>query len=58
MKAVWPGEPGGYVPVAWVDLLRQAQIKENAKAMHKKQEFFTNVKDAQLDAQLKRRKKK
>jgi len=47
MKAIWPGEPGGYVPVAYISLMKAAAIKENAKAMHQKQEFFTNVKDAQ-----------
>lgn len=47
MKAIWPGQPGGYVPTAWISLVREAQIKENAKAMHKKQAFFSNVKDAQ-----------
>jgi hypothetical protein len=47
MKAIWPGQPGGYIPTAWISLVREAQIKENAKAMHKKQAFFSNVKDAQ-----------
>ena len=54
MKAIWPGQPGGYVPTAWISLVREAQMKANAKAMHKKQEFYTNVKDAQL-AELKKK---
>lgn len=45
------------MPVAWIDLLRQAQIKENAKAMCKKQTFYTKLRDDQLDAKLKGRKK-
>jgi hypothetical protein len=47
MKAIWPGQPGGYVPTAWISLVREAQIKENARNMHKKQSFYSNVKDAQ-----------
>lgn len=57
MKAIWPGQPGGYVPTAWISLVREAQIKANAKAMHKKQEFYTNVKDAQV-ADLKKKARK
>lgn len=46
MKAIWPGEPGGYVPIAWVSLMKAAAIREKAKASHKKQECFTNLKKA------------
>lgn len=47
MKAIWPGLPGGYVPVAWISMVREGRIRENAKNTHKKQEFFSNVKGAQ-----------
>lgn len=58
MKAIWPLQPGGYVPTAWIALVREAQIKENAKAMHKKQTFYSNVKDAQeADRKQKARRK-
>ena len=57
MKAIWPGEPGGYVPIAWISLMREAQIKANAKAMQKKQTYYTQLRDDQLDAKLKGRKK-
>lgn len=58
MKAIWPGEPGGYVPTAWQSLMREAQIKANAQAMCKKQTYYTQLRDEQLDAKLKGRKKK
>lgn len=54
MKHPWPGTPGGYVPIAYISLMKAAAIKANAQAMHKKQEFFTNVKDAQEAARKKK----
>lgn len=54
MKAVWPGQPGGYEPTVWKDMVKYAAMKEKMKAAHKKQTFYTNVKDAQ-DAAAKRR---
>ena len=57
MKAIWPLQPGGYEPVAWQSLMREAQIKANAKAMQKKQTYYTQLRDDQLDAKLKGRKK-
>lgn len=58
MKAIWPLQPGGYVPTAWISLMREAQIKANAKAMCKKQTYYTQLRDDQLDAKLKGKKKK
>lgn len=58
MKAIWPLQPGGYVPIAWQSLMREAKIKENAKAMCKKQTYYTQLRDEQLVAKLKGRKKK
>ena len=45
MKAIWPLQPGGYVPIAWKSLMREAQIKANAKAMQQKQTFYTKLRD-------------
>lgn len=45
MKAIWPLQPGGYVPIAWQSLMREAQIKANAKAMQKKQTYYTKLRD-------------
>lgn len=50
MKPIWPGHPGGYEPTVWKDMVKYAAMK----AAHKKQTFYTNVKDAQ-DAAAKRR---
>ena len=47
MKSPWPGTPGGYVPVAYLSLIKDAASRRNAQAVHQKQEFFSNVKDAQ-----------
>lgn len=50
MKLPWPGTPGGYVPVAYLSLIKDAAIRRNAQAMHQKQVFYSNVKDAQSAA--------
>jgi len=42
MKSIWPGQPGGYVPIAYISLMKAAALKERALVNHKKQNFLTN----------------
>lgn len=46
MKAAWPGTPGGYEPYAWKDLVKEASARVRLRENHKRQEHFSNLKEA------------
>lgn len=47
MRHPWPGTPGGYVPVAWISLIKEAALREKMRATQQKQKCYTNLRDIQ-----------